>query len=329
MRLLMWFLCALLAAGPVAAEMSGPSQVMTVPTPGTLQSTNTVQTCGPQTGTLAAAGDSVTLACPGASNYLITFTTPSGQTPLVGVMSSTDSTTGGSRRLVKTGIGPLEVATEMLNGAQGAGVTLEYRTVGGGYGQKISLNSYVSGQALVGIMAMYQPTTIFVNGAVHDEQDVALRNGRSFTASTGVQTVSAGNFLSMQFSMPSGANRRAFISLRTFGCTMAAEFAGVSNPTTGLVTTPATISNRKTGGATSVATAAYGMSAAHPDTSPAATLPAGGLISAYGTTYLGRDYQRTVEPGTSFTNWIGGAGGGLGTASRCHITYLWSEEPIN
>jgi hypothetical protein len=329
MRLISWILCALLAASPALAEMSGPSQVMTVPTPGTLQSTNTVQTCGPQTAVLGAAGDSVTLPCAGASNYLITFTTPSGQTPLIGVMNSTDSTTGGARRLVKTGIGPLEVATETLNGAQGAGATLEYRTVGGGYGQKISLSSYTSGQATVTIMAMYQPTTIFVNGAVHDEQDVALRNGRSFTASTGIQTVSAGNFLSMQFSMPAGANRRAFISLRALGCSMAAEFAGVSNPTANPATTPASITNRKTGGATSVATATYSMASTHPDTAPAATSPAGGLISAYGTTYLGKDYQRTVEPGTSFTNWIGGAGGGLGTASRCHITYLWSEEPIN
>lgn len=291
--------------------------------------TNAIQTCGPATGTLMAAGDSISLPCPGASNYLITLSTPSGQTPLIGTLASSDTTTGGSRRLVKTGIGPLEVATENLNGAQGAGVTLEYRTVGGGYGQKISLSAYTSGRADVTIIAMYQPTTIFVNGAVHDEQDVALRNGRSFTASTGVTAVSTGNFLSMQFSMPAGANRRAFINLRALGCTMAAEFAGTSNPTANLATTAATISNRKTGGATSVATVTYAMATTHPDTNPAATNPAGGLISAYGTTYLGKDYARTVEPGTSFTNWIGGAGGGLGAASRCHITYLWSEEPIN
>lgn len=328
MRLLA-ILALLSGIAPAWAEMSGPTQVMTVPTPGTLQSTNTVQTCGPATGVLSAAGQSVELPCPGAANYLITLSTPSGQTPLIGTLSSSDTTTGGSRRLVKTGIGPLEVSTENLNGAQGAGVTLEYRTVGGGYGQKISLPNYTSGQATVTIIAMYQPTTVFINGAVHDEQEVALRNGRSFTASTGIQAVSTGNFLSMQFSMPAGANRRAFIHLRALGCSMAAEFAGVSNPTVNVPTTPATISNRKTGGATSVATATYSMSNARPDTSPTTALPAGGLISAYGTTYLGKEYARTVEPGTSFTNWIGGAGGGLGAASRCHITYLWVEEPIN
>lgn len=307
------------------AYSNGQLQVVTPPVIGT----NAIQTCGPVSKVLAAAGDSIDLPCAGASNYLITFTTPSGQTPLIGTMSSTDTTTGGSRRLVKTGIGPLEVSTENLNGAQGASATLEYRTVGGGYGQRISLPAYTSGQALVNIIAMYQPTTMFINGEVHDDQDVALRNGRSFTASTGVMTVANNNFLSVQFALPAGVNRRAFISMRAFGCSVAAEFAGVSNPTTNLATTPATVSNRKTGGATSAATVTYSMATTHPDTNPAATLPAGGLISAGGTTYLGKEYSRTVEPGTSFTNWISGPPTGLGTSARCHITYLWFEAPIN
>lgn len=298
---------------------------------GTIQTTpTTVPICTPVTGTLAALNDAVTLTCPGAPNYIITLSTPAGQSPLVGTIQSLDPGTGAGRRLIKSGVGPLQLASEPLNGLQGSP---EYKTVNGGSAQQVKLTAYTSGQATVTITPQATANTVNIGSEVQSPEDVALRQGRSYTATTGIQSVTAGNFLSLQVTNPSTNNSRAFITTRAFGCNVTGtppEFAGVSNPTANLATTAATITNRRTGGAASGIQIAYGMGTTHPDTSPAATLPPGGFVANGGSaTLLGSEYTRTVEPGTSFVNWIGGSGGGLAAAARCHITFLWYEVPIN
>ena len=296
-------------------------------------SSASASTCGPVTATLTGAGQSVSLSsanCLGASNYLIQVVTPNAQSALIGTLTSSDATTGGTRRFVKTGVGSLETATDTLNGQQGS---LEYRTVGGGYGQTITLSAYTSGQATVTILGLYNPTTVFINGSVDTRIDVAARQGRIYTATTGIQSVAAGNYLSLQFSIPSTANYRAFITSRVLDCnvtgTTVLNYFGTSSPTVNLATTAATITNRGiTGGVISSAAVTYAMATTHPDQSPSTTNPAGGFIQAGAETILGNDFMRVVSPGQTFVNWIGGTGGGLSAASSCYITYLWYEENL-
>ena len=131
---------------------------------------------------------------------------------------------------------------------------------------------------------------------------------------------------------------RAILTDRETSCdtatgTVALHWYSISNPTTNLPTTVATITNRKTGGAAPVLTAAYNASVTtFPDTATSTPLasrvsgpvPTGGVIGGPGVT------MRTLEPGNSYALTILGAVSGVGGATpNCALTFVDYEEPVN
>lgn len=325
----------LLAAIPARADyFPGPLQV--VPANGVLP-TNVIQTCGPVTAVLNSANSApVSLACPGASGYIITVVTTPGQPAFVGTLNSTDNVTGGNRLLFKTGVGELDVSSVILTGTQG---NLEFRTVGApSGGQAISVGSYTSGSATVTIWGAYTPTVVFPNGAMHTSEEAALRNGKAFSAGTGNQTVAVGNYESILLSNPSTSGIRAIITQRQMTCdnptgVVPAKWYSIPNPTTNLPTTAAPMSNRKTGGANSVLTITYNASATnYPDTATATPLAnrVAGMVPTGGTVGGPGQVMRTLEPGQSFAMTIQSvSNGGLTAAPICGMTMVWYEESTN
>ena len=318
------FFAASLAAclGTASGQTMVNGILQTGPAPGSITSTNAIQTCGPFTGTLANAGDSVSAPCPGATSYIVAMTTgPSGMT---GTVTSTDPTTGGGRLLFKTGVGELDTNTVTFTST--AQTSTEYRTIGAGYGEKITLTAVTAGTSTVSILGTYGPTTVFPNSPVHTADEGALRAGRAFSASTGYQSLAAGQNLSLYISNPATNSLRLILSNRILSCdsTISLSYFGIGNATVNLPTTAATVSNRKTGGSTSATSVLYGVAATRPDTSPTTASPIGGILPALGsepTLPL-----RTLEPGSSYSAWIT-APAGLGTTAHCTITFAWYEEP--
>ena len=278
---------------------------VTSPAAGSITSTNAIQTCGPFTGTLANAGDSVTASCPGAASYIIQIVPANGG--MTGTISSTDSATGGGRLLFKTGVGQLDTNVISYSGAASA---TEYRTVGTGYGQKITLTAVASGSSTVTILGSYQTSTVFLNSPIHTADEAAVRAGRAYSVSTSYQTVAAGQNLSLYLSNPSTNNLRLILSNRILSCDSASSLSyyGLGSATLNIPGTSATPANRKTGGVASLTSAAYGVATTRPDTSPTTANPVGGILPALG----GEPTLpiRTLEPGSNYSA-------------------AWYEEPIN
>ncbi len=323
LRALTGLLAIVLTASQVAAQ--SPSAQTNAPL--------SAQTCGPVSGTLASLGASLSLNCLGASNYLITMATPAGNTALVGTFSSSDTVTGGARRLWKTGVGALAVSSDSLAGNQGS---LEYRTVGGGYGQTVKLTAYTSGATLVTIVAVQQPTTVFVNGSVQNSDEDAVRAGRGFTASTGTQSVVAGQYLNLYIANPPGNTSRVIYTLRNVSCDnpsgqIAPKWYGLPNPTTGLPTTAVAVLNRKTGGAASAVTAFVSNGTTLPDTTTTTPMASrtGGMIPTGGMAGGPGSVVRTLEPGQSTVLTILGTASGVAANPYCTIDYFWYEEATN
>ena len=312
------------------APPSTPQQV--TPAPGSIFPGNVIQSCGPVSATLGALGASLALPCAGAGSFIILIQ-PTGGAPLVGTFASTDSVTGGNRLLFKTGVGPMGVSAQPVNGTAGQ---LEYRTVGGN-GQTITLTSYTSGSALVTIYGSYNPQDIFIGGPVHTAEEDALRNGKAFSSSSGVQMVTAGQYMSMMLANPSNSGVRAIITKRTIACDnptgqVAPKWYGLANPTLNLPATVTAISPRKTGGSTSLLNSTYtASSATFPDTTTStplasrvsALIPTGGGPGGPG------DVMRTLEPGQSTVLTILATANGLGTNPSCAIDTFWYEESVN
>lgn len=324
LALALWL--ATLLAGPAAAQTSSLGTGIV--------GTNAVQTCGPVTGTLAAVGDAVTMpaGCNGFGTLIITVTTASGDSAFVGTFASRDAVTGGPRRLHKTGVGALQVSTETLSGTQGA---LEYRTCGGAGPQTITATAATSGRATVTIYGMLATTACFVNGSVQNAEEAALRAGKAFSASTGNQVVTTGNYLSLLVSNPANSGVRLVIpaSNRIVGCdnvssAMLPKYSSLVNATTNLPTTAATVTRRGGTTGTSAATALIANAASKPDTSPTTANPIG--LPFFGAYAVPQD--RTLEPGNSTLIYILGVTvpAGLGSAnSTCSIIISWFEESLN
>lgn len=321
------------SAVPVASQ-AGPITV--TPAGGSIFSTNGIETCGPQTGVLGAAGASVTLNCPGAASYVIQLSPTSGQSALIGTITSTDPTTGGSRLLFKTGVGPLDISSVAMTGAQSA---LEYRTVGGVGGQTVTLTGYTSGSATVTITGSFNPQLIFTNNSSHSSDEAALRSARAWSISTGLQTVTAGQYMSVLLSNPSTSQYRSIIDERKVSCTsptnaLAPSWYSLRNPTTNLPTTALTVGNRKTGSAypgSLTALINYSVTT-FPDTATTAPLAGAGARTG-GSVFDGGPgtVMTTLEPGQSIALTILSAGTGLtGTSNPgCAITVTGYDEAIN
>jgi len=281
--------------------------------------------CPPVTGTIASATDTVSLTCMGAPGYEI-LVTPNATNPLIGTIQAYDPVSGSPRTLFKATVGTLDTSTAAMTGTTGSAI---YRLVSFN-GGAIRLPAYTSGSATVTIWASYATSGIFPNNAFHTAEEAALRNGRAFTASTSVQAVPAGSNLSLNLVNPAANSLRMIVTDRIMSCDLATgntapQYYGIGNPTANLPTTSATVANRRTGGATSLVTASYGVATTRPDTSPTTANPSGGILPTGGMTFHVPG-MRTIEPGTSYAHWIGGKSTGFGTAMNCSITIQWIEE---
>ena len=336
MKRLLAFL--LLAAAPAWAQVCQQSGCLTTVTPaaGTIFSTNGIQTCGPTTGTIAAAGQGVTLSCPGAASYTV-IVTPTSGSPLIGTLAATDPLSGAGRLIFKAGVGELDVSSVGMFGSPGQ---VEYRLVGSADagGLNIAASGYTSGSATVSITATFNPEAVFLNSPVHTSDEAALRNGRAYSTSSGLMAVANGTYESLVLSNPAGNSVRAIITARETSCdvptgNVAPHWYSLSNPTTNLPTSPATVTNRKTGGVTSTLSAVYNTgSTTFPDTATSTPLasrvagpvPTGGIVGGPGTV------MRTLEPGNSTAITIAGEATGFGGATpNCAVTLAWYEEVLN
>ena len=277
----------------------------------------------PVTGTLAKAGDSVVCSAPGACDYLIQISGAS----LVGTFATSDPTTGGSRRLYKTGVGPLEISSETLDGTQPA--SLEYRCKGGGDGLRVLLTNFVSGSATVKIWASYVPNMIFQNGPAHTTKEAAVRGGRGFKHSFAA-AVAAGNVLNYILSNPAGSGRNLFLDFRRFQQTSAnvLQFQQFINPTqlTTGATTLAIANRRNDSTMTPVAVAKMIMGTAALATGTAGPV---GYITTNGVSDA-TDLLDMIAPGTSIGYSFTGVGGTAftGTAANIAAAFTHTEEGI-
>ena len=292
------------------------------------------------TGTISAAGAlgatnaSVVLPCPQASAYIIDIT-PTVGSPLVGTLSSTDSSSGGGRILFKAGVGSLGIVSLPFTGVGGS--TVEYRTVGGGNGQAITATALTSGSATVTIFGTAAPSIMFINGSVATTEEVAVRQGRGFSVSSGSQSVSPGQYENLLLSNPAGSTSRLLLTNRTVYCNTATGTAtslwySLSDPTVGLPTGSMTPTNRKQGSGASVATATSTASTATLiDTSPTTPLTSriGGVVPTGGVPGGGPGtVMRTIEPGHSYDLSVFVPTGTFTAAQTCGVNFVWYEEPL-
>ena len=315
-------------SGAVSVSNFPASQPVTAPAGVAVNNLTSQLYCPPVTGTLTSVGDSVQSTCMGAPAYEVVLT-PNGATPLTGTIQASDPVSGVNRALFKAGVGELDVSNVPMFGTS---ATVSYRMVSLN-GAKVTLTAATSGSENVTIYASYAAVGTFLNNPIHTAEEGALRNGRAYTASTSVQAVGAGNNLSVVLTNPAGNNLRLILTARVLACDVATgntapQYYGISNPTVNLPSNTATITNRRTGGVASASTVTYGVSTARPDTSPTTAQPVGGIVPTGGITFE-IPGMRTVEPGTSFANWIGGKSTGLGAAMNCSLNLQWYEETIN
>lgn len=297
--------------------------------------TNGVQTCGTQAtkvGTFNAQGQALPLNCPGAGSYDVRIV-PNASAPLVGTFSSADLSqplAPSGRRLYKNGVGPLEVSTESLTAANTTPLT--YRT-NGGDNLTLTLTSYTSGSADVYISASYAASMVLINGSIDTREEAALRQGKAFTASTGAQTVTAGQYLSLELANPSTSGVRLVIpsNNRIFGCNNPSNaalpvFQSRPNVATNAPATAVNITRRGGTTGTSAATVTSANSANLPDTNPATTNPVG--LPFFGSYAIPQD--RTLEPGSTITLTVLAVGTGLAGAANptCSIIASWFEESL-
>lgn len=229
------------------------------------------------------------------------------------------------RRLWKAGVGSLGVSAIDVAGP----ISSEYRVVLGGRYFSIDVTAYTSGSVNVIVLADQNSPVTFTHGPVHDALDEAIRAGKAFSAGTGIQSVSTGNFLNTKLVNPAGSGRNMFLFARRFennipGGTTPAEYFGVANPVTALANALTPL-NLRTGGAPSVAQASWNMAATRLDSSPTTANPVGGILATNGMPVV-VDVPRLIGPGQAFGHYIGGSGGGLAATARFGLTWLWYEE---
>lgn len=316
-------------------------------TPGATNLVASNQIFGPYTGTLAKVGDSVVVPAiaNGCGTYFISIVTASGDTAFQGTFASSDSVTGGSKRLIKTGVGALQVASATLNGTQG---NLEYRTTGGVGGQAITCTAWTAGRATVLIWGVAVSTAPFINGAVETTEGAALRASRAFTAAAMAQ-IAGGSLFNFLFVNATGSNTRAIFNQRRLATDnpsgqIAAKYYSLSNPTINLPTTAATARNRANFGplssaitcfsSTSTASATANNGGGFPDTSTSTPLASriGGILPTGGFFGGPEDIDAIVDPGSSVVySILSVTNSGTLASTNPYLSFLvtWVEEPLN
>lgn len=276
-------------------------------------------------GTIDGPNQEVTLQCPGAAGAIVTFNgTFTGTLVSVGGTSSID----GGRFLFKSGVG--SVGTNKIEG-DGTLLSREYRIIAGGDRYSIKSDGVFTGSVNIEIISSNSTNTVFGNGPFHNSFEEAIRDGRGFLTTTGIQPVSAGNIIACKLFNPSNSGVNIFIKNRLFGNNVAGtapnlEYVAYSNPT---ITTLSNINNGinlKSGSIVSAAEFSW-------DVDDSANITMGGIQGSGEVLPRGESYSRPLDfmmtPGNSVGYTIDGAGNNLTQAARLSIVLEWYEETIN
>ena len=281
--------------------------------------------CSTVSGTLSAAGQSVTLACADSGAFAITVT-PSG---FAGTLSFA-STAGSPKRVIRNGQVPLQISTVPFTSAD---TGVRYYSVNGGNGLTVTAPTLTSGSVTVSISATGQAIYPIPIGEFQAPSLVSLLNGRSFTSGYpgGEINVPNGQFACMSVSNSAGSGVRGIWEQRSVSTDVLPSqrpprFYVINNPTSGNVTTAATISPRGAAGTASGMTVTYGVVAALPvaATSNGGRIPTGGIPM-----YILP--EKTVEPGSTQVLCAQGvnATNTLGDTSNVSMPLAWREQNIN
>ena len=242
---------------------------------------------------------------------------------------STDSGVNyiGGRIAFRSGYGT--TGTNCLNMTAANG-NAEYRFNMAGKSVRIIATAYTSGSVAVVITASQQPAMVFINGPVLTEWEDDIFAGRCFAASTGIQSVTNGNYLNYVLTNPTGSGVNLIIYRRQYGTDYTAAVLGYrSLRNVVALTSPTTVTPTSSNGASVSAVGAFTwkMQSTRIDTSPTTAAPGGGFMPDNG---LEADIQQisVVQPGQNFGSFIAGSGGGLATTANLNANIFWCEKPV-
>jgi hypothetical protein len=284
---------------------------------------------GPQTGTLSAAGNTLTLNCPGSTTANISVNgTWTGD---ITVYGSTDApgVVQGFRIAYKAGIGSSGISTITGNGLL---VQKEFPVLTGGQRITVQAQPNFVGSVALTVIATASPSIIGISGPVHTAEEEAIRNAHGFTFTTGIQTISAGNFLNVIIKNPSNSGVNLFFRRRYFytdrvGSDAPMVFAQLANPVdpglsfvqgSNLQTGPIAVPTPMSG-----CTFGFNVSGTHIDTSPPTPTPIQAIIDDSQPFII--DTERMILPGASLGYYIPGVGTS-GNASQVEFLCNWYEE---
>lgn len=171
-----------------------------------------------------------------------------------------------------------------------------------------------------------------ISAPAPDYESQRVFDGFGYTVSTQIVTVGAGNFLIAELANPAGSGVNYIMTSRAFsdnivGGNAPLEYDRYSAAST-LPATPTptvvSIGNRIAGGTASAGTFRYQMGA---------NLPAGGTVTSAGFIPTNGEELRIKEivvipPGSKLVYVVRGSGGGLTTAARVKMTFLFYTRPI-
>ena len=276
-------------------------------------------------GVIAGDGESIVFYSPNSASATITVEgTFDGVLNVTGAI--TDGGVEGERILFRSGIGSL--GQSKITGAAGT-VPREYRIVCGGDYVIIRGSSWASGSASVHIHTQEAPNMVFANGPIHGPSLEAVRAERGFIASTGPQSVTAGNVLVTTVQNPADSGVNLFLTDRIFGNSSGPtatnlEYAAYANPTY-LPTVTGSGFNRKRGFPVSTSSFNY-------EVRSIAGLDMGGTLGTGAILPNGFPYDLQFEfilpPGNGLGFVISGAGQNVGQAVRVSIGLIWYEETV-
>lgn len=187
--------------------------------------------------------------------------------------------------------------------------------------------SFSSGSIEIGLFATTSPYMVFVNGSVHTAEDDAVRDERSFTVSTGEQTLSITDNLYCILKNPAGSGKNILLTERIFGTNNKTDDTPVFyktylNPTAVLTGTLPPI-NRWIGGSASIAAFSFQKAT---DITMGGTqgtgepIPVGGIVRE-------RKFLAVIPPSYSLGFSVQGTNN-LNHAITAFINFQWFEETV-
>ncbi len=305
-------LVALMVAVPAAAQVSylPPSAA----------------TCEAKSASLGANGASLRLDCVNAGAYSITVV-PTGFAGSISITSGT----GAPKRVIRNGQTPLQVSTVPFVATDGG---TRFYGANGGNSLVVTISAYTAGSIAVSIVATGEAIYPIPIGESQSSALVSVLNGRSFTSgfpNGEINVPTNGQFACMSVTNPLGSGVRGIWEQRQISTDVLVtqrppRFYVINNPTSGNVTTPATIAPRGISGPTSSMTVTYGVVA----TLPVAATQNGGRVPTGGVPMYVLP-EKTIEPGSTQVLCAAGPNptGAIGDTANISMPLAWREQAIN